>query len=355
MLSLCDGRSPIVAREAVAVNGDLKEGPFIGSGPWVVEENTPNKIVRLARNPDYFFKDRPYVDKFHILRLADASLDQEAFRTRQLYDWDSNLASEVKQMQRAIPSVQDRVTRTGGGPSIWLPFDKAPTTDIRVRQGINKLFDRQQLIDGVVEGFGWWTVGLSVPQADWLLPEDEAKRLLAHDPAAARALFQQAGFSGWNPTFQVYSVGTNPTVGELVQQHLVPGNIRATIQIVDAAVISTAIYQRGEFQMALVPQALQATTNSDLYVRFYGGAATNGTRTNDPRLNQLIDQQAVELDPAKRKPLVLEVQRRMIEVATMNRLFGSENHQLTWPFVKNLGGSPVVGENSQWEYVWLDL
>ena len=52
--------------------------------------------------------------------------------------------------------------RVGDGPSLWIPFDKAPTNDIRVRQGINKLLNRQELIDSVAEGWGWWAIGLSV-------------------------------------------------------------------------------------------------------------------------------------------------------------------------------------------------
>ena len=51
LLSLADGHSKIVAREAVEANGDLLNGPTIGSGPWMLEQTAPGDMHLLRPKP----------------------------------------------------------------------------------------------------------------------------------------------------------------------------------------------------------------------------------------------------------------------------------------------------------------
>src|SRR5262249_41628698 len=70
----------IVAKEAVAVNGDLKEGPTVGTGPFMLQEFVVNARVVTRRNPDYFLKGLPYLDGVTAFRTADPSAPGNAFR-----------------------------------------------------------------------------------------------------------------------------------------------------------------------------------------------------------------------------------------------------------------------------------
>src|SRR5262249_4908349 len=75
----------VVAKEAVEVNGDLKNGPHVGTGPWIVESVTPGtRECYLVRNPDYFLKGLPYVDRLEFLRIPDPATVISAFRAKQL-------------------------------------------------------------------------------------------------------------------------------------------------------------------------------------------------------------------------------------------------------------------------------
>ena len=62
LLSLADGHSKIVAREAVQANGDILNGPTIGSGPWMLEQTAPGDMHSFTRNPDYFEPELPRAD-----------------------------------------------------------------------------------------------------------------------------------------------------------------------------------------------------------------------------------------------------------------------------------------------------
>src|SRR5207253_2001084 len=63
--TISDSRNIVVAREAVegSATGDLKEGPTIGTGPWVLEKWDTDRLATLVRNPDFFLKGVPYADR----------------------------------------------------------------------------------------------------------------------------------------------------------------------------------------------------------------------------------------------------------------------------------------------------
>src|SRR5262249_13863746 len=75
---LCVDQNKIVAKEAVDLKGDLKDGPTIGSSPWIQKQWVPNNVISFTRNPDYYLKDElgiqlPYMDTMDILRIQDRS------------------------------------------------------------------------------------------------------------------------------------------------------------------------------------------------------------------------------------------------------------------------------------------
>lgn len=59
LMGLADGHSKIVAREVVAVYGDLKTSPVVGTGPWVWEETGENTPLSLVPNPANFQQGLP--------------------------------------------------------------------------------------------------------------------------------------------------------------------------------------------------------------------------------------------------------------------------------------------------------
>ena len=56
---IANGYSKIVAADAVAVNGHLKEGPVIGSGPWIWKGTGDGLGYVFKSNPNYFENGLP--------------------------------------------------------------------------------------------------------------------------------------------------------------------------------------------------------------------------------------------------------------------------------------------------------
>jgi len=82
--------------------------------------------------------------------------------------------------------------RTFTGGFVLLHADQGATKDVRVRQAISKAIDRAGVIQGVYGGAGWISPGLTVP-LDWLLPDDEIKKLLGQDIQGAKQLMAGGG------------------------------------------------------------------------------------------------------------------------------------------------------------------
>ena len=66
-----DSHNRIVPIETVDIKGDLREGPIIGSGPWVHETWARDDRSTMRRNPDYFLKGLPYLDRYEITSNID--------------------------------------------------------------------------------------------------------------------------------------------------------------------------------------------------------------------------------------------------------------------------------------------
>src|SRR5439155_18796330 len=62
LVNLAAQENKVVAKEAVDLKGDLKEGPVVGSGAWLYVDGDPATRTTVRRNLDYFVRGTPYVD-----------------------------------------------------------------------------------------------------------------------------------------------------------------------------------------------------------------------------------------------------------------------------------------------------
>src|SRR5262249_35217219 len=183
LVNLSFGNLKIAAKEAVALKGDLKEGPVIGTGPWIWEKwDKASGLHRLVRNPDYFLKGLPYADAIEFQRGADTPAVLPLFRTKNI---DIQGASPViskkdlEDLQKEIPGLQFTSSpNNGANLELGVRGDAPPLNDVKVRQALSKAIDRQQILDTVFQGVGSWIPGIQLPGQDYWLPPDELKSLL---------------------------------------------------------------------------------------------------------------------------------------------------------------------------------
>lgn len=358
--NLAATNAAIVAREAVAVNGDLRKGPHIGTGPWIIERDDPVDGLFVNRNPDYFRKGLPYLDKFVCLHLPDPQIIIAGFRTKDLDVIGSGLGPDATAPLKKTEDVStiDNPPRLASDELIFR-CDRPPFDDLRLRQAVSKAIDRQALIDGVYQGFGKLVGGLALPDPTWELPEDEIKRLVQQDLPGAKKLMADAGVAnGFEFEISVadYKSRAYVTMAEQVQAQLREVGIRTSIKVMDSAQYQQVVSTNREFTVTLNTAAGRLTTNDDLLRRFHSKGAGNIARFSDPEIDRIIEQQAVvSRDPNRRKSLLQDLNRKVIEKAFISPVITSFQTIVYWNYVKDLYVSGQINDTpAHWMEVWLD-
>ena len=154
MLALADGRSKIVAPQAVALTGDLTKGPTVGTGPWILRSSGESAGHAFDRNPDYFERGLPFVDRLTVQVVPDrASLDA-AFTVGSL---DVHLLSPQlwTSLRETRPDIDfTLIPNAGGGVEVGMSTVRPPFDDPRLRRAARLAMDPWRAIDEVWYGAG---------------------------------------------------------------------------------------------------------------------------------------------------------------------------------------------------------
>lgn len=351
----------IVAHEAVDLKGDLKEGPNIGTGAWLFDQWQPNSLARLKRNPDFYIKGVPYVDALEFLRIGDDATILQAFRTQKiLYSRPSFTNSDIASLKKQFPELITGSERRMSS-DIVLGYDvtKPPFNDQRVRQAFQLAIDRPAVWNTVFEGQGYFTTGIFLPDFSYDIPEDEFKnKWYKRDVAQAKALLSAAGVA---PGFEVELTflqfqSTWTSAAEFTVAQLKDINVAGRLKAADAAAWTQGVLAaQGDYQAYFGTHLAANSTNADLYQRFYSTGSRNSGRIRDPKLDAMIDQQAVMVrDPAARKQALQAIERYVLDQAYLTDIVGLESPYVYWPWLKNYRpqSQPIDGEFYKW--MWLD-
>ncbi len=162
-----------------------------GTGPWKMTGFTPRERLELAKNENYWNKDRiPHVDKMVLLPMPEANARTAALLSGQV-DWVEAPAPD------AIPQIKQRgfVIYANEEPHVWpwqfSRIEGSPWNDIRVRKAANLCIDRESLRDGLLGGYMVPATGTFEPGHPWRgTPSFQIK----YDKPAALKLMQEAGY-----------------------------------------------------------------------------------------------------------------------------------------------------------------
>src|SRR4029450_1975059 len=98
--------------------------------------------------------------------------------------------------------------------------DKAPYSDVRVRQAIRLALDRQTILDSTLEGVGAVNGPLPAALDDWALPIaqlGEGAKYYRHDPAEAKRLLAAAGYPNGFPASVCFATYGSTVLVDTVQ------------------------------------------------------------------------------------------------------------------------------------------
>lgn len=168
---------------------DYDDKKPVGTGPFTYGDFTPGDRSIFPAFADYW-GDGPYVDEVETIDFADVTAMVNALQGGEL-DAASDLPAAQVQLIEAA-GFKTVTSETGKWNYIFWNTDVKPWNDVRVRQAMRLIMDRQQMVDLALEGFGrvgndMW--GLFDPA----YPSDTPQR--EQDLEQAKSLLKQAGYS----------------------------------------------------------------------------------------------------------------------------------------------------------------
>ncbi len=362
LMLLASGYSPVYPAHIPAAELRTR---CVGTGPFKLKEYRPGEFIEMVRNPDYFVRDRPYLDGIRFIIIKERGTRIAALQAGRL---DVTMPQEgtkiaAEQLKRAVPKMVIFETSTNINDNILVNFKRPPFTDSRVRRAVSLAIDRRSYVQAVRQGGA--VVGASMLPRPWgvwgLSPEDLAGLPGSGDPvtqkAEARQLLAEAGFGPDHPLRIVVStraIALYVDMATFVIDQLKQVGIEATLEQVESA-LWYAKLTRGEFELGANLTGIGVDDpDANFYENYVCGSSRNYSQYCNPEVDRMIDAQSQTLDQVKRRHLVAEIQRRLEIDGARPILAWDSDYSAMWPFVHNLIPHQSVYSYARFQEVWVD-
>ena len=310
--NLADGHAKIVAPEAVALHGDLKGGPIIGSGPWIWDGSDTPGDSHFRANPTYFEEGLPLANylSIHVVPKAETAFAALVTKVVDLARVEPEEWSRLE--ERGLDSIL--APRIGSGVVMGLntmtpPFDKED-----VRRAFFLALNPWKGIEDVWVGQGMVSLGLPVASSDWLLDQGELQPYFAA-PAQARLRLDGAGLRlPLHFELTVADFGDRYLeMGQLIKRQLMTGGFSPEIRVLNPREYAEQVWDQRQYTAFVGPLPTVSTTNGFLFAFLHSEGRWNVTGHTYPLMDRLIQEQSREADAESRGALVREIQRFVLE------------------------------------------
>jgi peptide/nickel transport system substrate-binding protein len=356
-----------------------------GAGPWILDSYRPSVGLEFKHNPDYYVKGRPFLDGWSMPIVPEYATQLAQIRAANIWGMVPK-QEDVLQLKKDLPQISMYQADYGtDSPLLYFGF-QGPFKDLRLRQAVSYMVDRQLVADTISDSAKFEAAGL--PKAvrinshigagwpEWLDPFGKDfgpnAKYFQENLVEAKKLVAAAGITG-KPSVKFYYPmnGYNAVYQQTVQ--IVAQMLNQT-GIFDIKLMPVdyqteyipKIHFGGDHAgawdgISLTPAAQGDDAGHQLQVQFHSqGAATRQPPGEDPKLDQMIDAQLRETDPKKRAQLIQDTQRYLPETMIATPVFyQAAGYGLTWPWVGNAGTarSSVTGPvpaAETYPYLWFD-
>ena len=336
----------------------------VGSGPFKFKSHVRGSTFEGERNPNYFVKDRPYLDGYKFFVSPETSVRAAALRAgRAWIEFRTMPQTEVAAIRKQLGDkvvVQD--TPATGLFGIALNQTVKPFNDVRVRKALMLAIDRYTAGKVLYPLASLRDVGgLMRPGTEWAMADAELQKLpgfgidIEKSRAEAKHLLAEAGYPNG---FKVALKNRNVKVpyqdfAVFVIQEWRKIGIETEHRPLETAAWFADGRDTGSFEL-IVSGTFNYMDDPDLFLeRYTTGDSNNWGRFSDPRIDDLFARQTSTLDQLERKRLVNEIERIVLENAYYIPGLWWARSVVHWAKVKNYVAPPNHYSNQKLQDVWL--
>lgn len=205
----------------------------IGTGPFQLVEYIQNDRVVYKRNTAFWREGEPHFNNLTLKVLPDEQAAVAALRSGEIHG--CTVSPDTARTLAGDPNivVNKGLFSSPNQLQLTIKGDGKPWNNKQVRQAMNKVIDRQEIIDKVFAGEAMMSGPVPPGYGDWFItPEELASTFYKVDVEGAKKLMADAGFAkGFDIT--LYSIAKPPAttqIAEIIKEQFKQININVTVQ-----------------------------------------------------------------------------------------------------------------------------
>ncbi|GGK16980.1 glutathione ABC transporter substrate-binding protein [Caldalkalibacillus thermarum] len=295
----------------------------VGTGPFVLERWESGQEIVLKRNENYW-GEPPKVDTVTFTVVPEDSTRLAMLETGEVHIVEPVQPNDVARVES---SSNMELYRTDSVSLTYISFNtqKEPFNDVRVRQAISMAINKEEIIEGVVNGIGIPAAG---PLAPTVFGYHEGLEQLEYNPEKAKELLAEAGYpDGFKTTIWTNDNQIRVDIAEVVQAQLKEVGIEVDIEVLEwgAYLEKTANGEHDMFILGWV--TVTADADYGTYALFHSnnhGDPGNRSFYTNEEVDAMLDQARQETDEATRLELYKQIQEYLVDEAPMIYLYHPE-------------------------------
>jgi peptide/nickel transport system substrate-binding protein len=312
LLTRPDQNSSVHSPTAIQAKGDDYNRNPVGTGPFVLKSWTAGDRMVVERNPNYWNKGKPHLDRVVLRPLPDSQSRFASLKSGESdLVWVDEFEADNIVRAKKDPTLQV-LSYAGSGAAVVVFNTKVPPLDdVRVRQALVMALDRKKMSEALTNGLAR---AASNPYGDgsWVQCKDDGA--LPEDPAKAAALIKAYG----KPvSFKMLFTATprGRANGQILQQLWKNVGAEMEIEQVDQATIPPRAFQR---KFDITPWRIVDFPDPDtqMFANFYSKSPLNLANYTNPDLDKALEDARVTADEAKRTEFYCAASRIINKEAT---------------------------------------
>jgi peptide/nickel transport system substrate-binding protein len=336
-----------------------------GTGPFAVESRRPDSITVLVANKAWWDKPKHNIDRIDFVPITSASTRVAAMLSGEI---DFTNVAPLQDLPRLSASSDIKVLQTNELRTVFFAFnlkdtlfesdvkDKNPFKDIRVREALYRAID----IDGVqkraMRGLSRNTGAIVAPAIPGYVPKQDER--LPFDLDGAKKLLTAAGYpNGFSFHLNCQSdslvneeefcqavasmwsrAGLKPNLSMGPRSQQTPKRVKGDFDVVSFGWANEPMIDA----YSILVQVVRSKSGT--------GGVFNWGSWGDPRIDALVDKAGVELDNAKRIPMMTEA----LDIAKKEHLFIPLHQQpMAWAMRSTVASTVQASDNKP--RLWLTV
>lgn len=345
-----------------------------GSGPFRLMDFQPDLKLVYVKNPDWYVKDRPYLDGFEQVIIPEYATALAQFEAGTLWTMDPSSQNVAQEDILAVKQRHPELVLSTNVANIKAPqfqyfhfSQKADNAfrDVRLRQAVSMLIDRGAIVDTFynlrafrdagLPAEGMWHTHDYAGQPNWIDPQKNASELgegaknFQFNVAEAKKLISAAGRDGFSFPFE-YQTGAAAKQYETMGLMIGDGGLKPEIKVIDSAAHRRYQASKGFGYDGMWPETNGGHNEESWFLNlFHPGGKFTVSSQPIPVISDMTLAIRKETDKNKRNAMLKDIQRKLaVEMPAVLLAGYAVGFTLSQPWLKNFGVYVSGDLNPNW-------